>query len=254
MDKSTLRTVFVVGNDPTTLLDKYDANKQVDQYIKYRYLDAAKMHKSSITAVSNLLSNADKIQLNKFQKDYFQEKLKALKSLSDFEYYRTVTDGLYYDEEGNALTTENPNGKWKTCKLGGNFSYPLITNTGAETYQAKKGEVEWELMHMRKEGVEYFRTLWELVKEGRPAKNDEEKALYDGWKSRENYLSNFKDMDALIAHNCMYWCYAILNKDGWHSIDDEGMTETEWITTFYDKYIANLPDDELISVYEFSLN
>jgi hypothetical protein len=117
MDKSTLRTVFVVGNNPTTLLDKYDANKQVDQYIKYRYLDAAKMHKSSITAVSNLLSNADKIQLNKFQKDYFQEKLKALKSLSDFEYYRTVTDGLYYDEEGNALTTENPNGKWKTCKL-----------------------------------------------------------------------------------------------------------------------------------------
>ena len=63
-------------------------------------------------------------------------------------------------------------------------------------------------------------------------------------------LSNFKDKDAFVSHNCAYWCYAYLDKDGWKDFDTE--KDPNWVTSFYDKFVSKISDDETITIFEFS--
>ena len=250
--KSNLRVLLVIGDNPEELMKKYDKNLKVEPYIKYRYLDAAKIQKAAIKTMTQLLEDGDKIGLNDFQTDYFRNQLKTINNMTPFEYYKMLTTGLYYDEEGNAMSTENPDGKFNGYNLGGNFSYPLICKDGSEKYQCHADEVQWDVVNMRKEAVEYFNAVWELKKEGRDPANEFEEKIAKDWAERDEYLNNFKTKDELIKHNCCYWTYAVLTKDGWVSVDDGG-SEDEWINNYMNRFISPLTN-ELLTIYEFGLN
>ena len=248
-------SVMVIGDNPTDLMKKYDIGLKVKPYIKYKYLDASKMQNNAIKVYSEITSNPGKFMLNKFQEDYFKDKLKGITSMTPFEYYSTITNGLYYDENGNALSDENPDGKWSTYHIGRNFSYPMITNDGKETYQEFARNVNWGLMHMEDNSVRLYGRVWDLAVEDDEPKNDDEKQIKAQWKDRGKYLSNFKSKDDFITHNCAYWNYAYLDENGWHDVDsDENGNENEWIKSFYSKFIKKINDDALITIYEFSRN
>jgi hypothetical protein len=247
--ESNIRVVLVIGDNPDEMMKRYDKNLKVEPYIKYRYLDADKIRKTAIKTISQMLDNADQINLNDFQKDYFKNQLKSINNMTPFEYYQTLTNGMYYDEDGNALSTENPDGKYNGYNIGGNFSYPLICEGEKEKYQCHANEVLWDKVNMREEAVNYFNTVWEIKKEGRKPEGEFEEKIAKDWEERDAYLSNFKTKDDLIVHNCAYWTYAVLNKDGWFSLDDGG-GEKEWIENFMNRFISPL-NDELITIYEF---
>lgn len=247
--KSSTRTVLVIGDNPEELMSKYDMNLKVEPYIKYRYLDAEKMRKSAIKSIKQLMQHSDEIQLSKFQQDYLKNRMETLKGMTSFEYYSSLTNGMYYDEEGNAMTNINPNGKWIQYNIGGNFSYPFITEEGKETYQAQKGNINWDSIHMNSNTVFYFSRIWEMIKEGDAPATDDEKHLFDEWKDRRNYLDNFKTKEDLIRHNCSFWSYAVLDENGWHSVDESN--ENEWIDNFYDKFIGPLDSEKMLTIYEF---
>ena len=141
MTGSKFHTVMVVGDNPEELMKKYDISLKVAPYIKFKYLDADKMRKNACKVMQELIKNRDKFGFNDLQADYFKEKLKSLNSMSSFEYYSSLTEGMYYDENGNALSEENPNGKWTTYALGRNFSYPLKLKNGEESYQAMMAQM-----------------------------------------------------------------------------------------------------------------
>ena len=101
--ESKFYTVMVVGDNPEELMAKYDTSLKVKPYIKYKYLDAEKMRKNAIKVFTELCANPRKFSLNDFQTDYFKERLKATNNMTSFEYYTTITNGLYYDDNGNAL-------------------------------------------------------------------------------------------------------------------------------------------------------
>lgn len=253
MENVSYRSLMVVGENPATLLDIYDMNKKVEPYVKYKYSDAKKLKELAISSLSELLANADKFELTKFQRDYFTDKLKTTKATSDLDYFINLTNGLDYDKDGNAITTENPNGKWKKCRLGCDFSTPFVKTNGESSFQAKKGEIEWEFIHMRKKRVQLFSGLWDVIKEGKEPSSDKERNIAELWQDNKNYLDNFETKEELITHSCMYWNYAVVNENGWFSMDDDGMTDRLWIATFYDKFISGLSDDTLLSIYEFSV-
>ena len=125
--------VMVIGDDPEGLMKKYDKALKVKPYIKYKYLDADKLKKNAEKLLSNVIENFDKFQMNESQLRYFKERLKAMHGMSSFEYYKTITDGLYYDDEGNALSEQNKDGKWDTYNLGKNFCYPFKLKDGKES-------------------------------------------------------------------------------------------------------------------------
>ena len=53
------------------------------------------MQNNAIKVYSEITSNPGKFMLNKFQEDYFKDKLKGITSMTPFEYSSTLTNGLY---------------------------------------------------------------------------------------------------------------------------------------------------------------
>jgi len=243
-------SVMVVGNDPAKLMEQYDLSLKVKPYVKYKYLDAEKLKNNAIKVLSGIAENPEKFMLSNYQKDYFKERLKAINGMSTFEYYSTITEGLYYDENGDAICDENPNGKWSKYNIGKNFSYPLKLSNGKESYQSVAKDIDWDKMHLERGAVRLFETIWSLVMEDKEPSTKEEEDLKKLWKTRKSYLSNFKGLDHFVLHNCAYWNYAYLDDNGWKDLDDEG-DEEKWISEFYGRFIEKLKDDDLVTIYEY---
>ena len=243
---------MVVGENPSAIMEKFNMNKEVEPYVKYKYLDADKYKKSAIKVLENILNDYDKVGIPIMSKELMEERLKALKTLSTFEYYKELTDGLYYDENGDALSTENKEGKWVTCRIGRNFAIPLKLKNGEETYSALNKDIDWNAMH--KVNQETYAAAWEMVMEGREPVTDEEKTIYEAMKDKDMYFSKFKNKEAYVNYSTSYWNYAFVDsQQGWIDIDDV-KDENEWINTFFDRFIKNLKDDDLVTIFECSVN
>lgn len=244
-------SVMVVGEDPKTIMEDYWIDKKVEPYVKFKFLQAGKYKDSAIKVSQKLLEDASLAMINPQMKSALEENVKRLKSLSTFDYYRQLTDGMYYDEEGNALSEKNPNGKWKTCHIGRNFSIPLKLKDGSERYYATNSEIDWGKMHLANQEV--YRAAWEIVVEGREPENETEERIYTSMKDKEAYFSKFKDKDAYVNYSTAYWNYAYVDKEqGWVDINESD--ETTWIGNFYDRFVLNLKPDDKVSIYECTTN
>jgi hypothetical protein len=247
-NESKLFTLMVVSDTPEEVIKKYDANMEVEPYIKFYYKDIAKYKKKAMKVTQDLIDNSESLGLTPFMKDYFVNKIKTLKKTSDFEYYTTISDGCTFDENGNALTTTNPNGKWGTCRIGRNLCLPLKLKIGTEALQARAGDVDWPKMHMV--NIELYRLAWKLFHKEVEPKTEQEKQIYDNIKYQKRYFEGFDSEEDYVNYCCSYWCYAYADDDKWEDADDH--KNYEWITTFYDKYIKNLKPDALVTIYECS--
>ena len=249
MERSNLFTVLVVGDNPEELMSPYQIGLEAPKYIKYKYADAKKMRKNSIKVLTEIITDPQKFSLNDFHVNYFKEKIAHLNELSDFDYYREITDGLFYDENGDAWSDENLNGKWKTYSLGKNMFVPLQLKDGSETNQAKVSDIDWPKMHLA--NCHLYELAWDLAKGIIQPQNEQQKQIAQNMSKQENYLSNFKTKEDYVLHNCAYWNYAFLNDKGWSDIDNSD-DPNKWVATFYDKFIANLTENSTITIYECS--
>ena len=250
MEGSKIYTLMVVGNNPDELTKKYDANLEVESYIKYRYSDASKYRKKAIKMAQELIDNADKLELTPFMVEYFKEKVASLKKLTDFEYYTSICHGCSFDEDGNAITTENPNGKWTSCRIGRNLCIPLKLKDSSESLQAKAGDVDWEKMHLEPNTMQTYAAAWQLYHKEREPMTATEKQIYNNIKHQKRYFDGFESLEDYVNYCCSYWCYAYLDENGWQDADDH--KNYQWITEFYDKFVKSLPPDSLITIYECS--
>jgi hypothetical protein len=242
---------MVIGDNPTEIVEKYGAEHKVEPYVKYKYLSANKYQENAIKVLSSILDKFDTLGLTPAVKESLKLRLETLKKLTPFEYYRELTDGMYYDENGNALSEENPDKKYNTCRIGRNFALPLILKDGTETYSALSKDVDWNTMNSANK--EAYEAAWELVVDGREPTNDQEKTIYESMKDKEAYFSKFKSKEAYVAYNTNYWNYAYADKDGWVDVDDDGNDE-KWILEYYDRFIAKLKPTDLVTIFECSTN
>lgn len=240
---------MVVGDNHKELMDKYSFDLEVEPYVRYEYLKADKYQNNSIKALDNLLNNADKVGLEPQLKEGLERRIKALKKMTPFEYYRELTEGLYYDENGNALTTENPNGHWVTARIGKNFSLPLKLKDGTETYSAKADDIDWWAMN---EPTAMYEAAWEMVMEGREPTNAAEERVYESMKDKTAYFSNFKDKEDYVTYSTSYWYYAFVDKNGWVDMTNED--EKKWITNFFERFVKNIDPNDTVTIYECTVN
>ena len=241
---------MVVGNNPEEIIKKYSGGYKVEPYVKYKYLDAKKYQNAAIKVLTNILKNSDTIGIDEPIKNSLEERLKVLNSLTPFEYYRELTASMYYDEEGNALSEENPNKKYNTCRIGRNFSLPLKLKDGTETYSALVKDVDWESMNNANREV--YSITWELVVDKREPQNDQEKTIASVMGDKLAYFSRFKSKEDYVSYNTLYWCYAFLDENAWVDVDDT-KNETEWIKEFYPRFIEKLNPNDRITIYECSV-
>lgn len=238
-------TALVVGADSDKIMEKYDKNKKVNPYVIYHYKDAGKLRNNSIQLYQKLLSSGN---LSKIECDSVKAILETIESQSDIEFYLDYTEKYEYDEKtGDAITTENPYGKWTYCKIGKLFSIPFITKHGIETFSCKKGDVDWKKMHLFDSSV--FESAWDMVMGDRKPENEQDKKIYENMKNRTAYFEKFGTKENYIASNTSFWCYAYVDKNGWFELEDN-MDQFKWVTGFYDRFISPLTDNETITIYE----
>lgn len=238
---------LVAGDNPEVLMSPYDKNIKTEPRVVYKFSDAGKLHNQYIKLYTALVES-DTIPEGAFKEDA-KDKLAVIQNQSDTEFYLDLTEDYEHDKDtGDALTTENPDGKWSSYRMGKLFSIPFILNDGTETFQAKKGDINWGLMHLH--GGEIYRRAWEMVMDGSEPVNDYEKQIYDNMKARTAYFEKFGTKENYVLSNTAFWAYAFVTKTGnWLELEDD-MDQFVWVGKFYESFIDPLPDDTLLTIYE----
>ena len=238
-------TVIVAGENPDSIMEKYDLNKKVEPYIVYK-LSEVKQYKENMLKAYRYLSTQE--NMPKTIRDEYVDRVKDIEQTSDIDFYADLTSNFDIDEEtGNAMCDVNPDGRYNICRLGKNLAMPLIDKKDQETFQAYKNEIQWDKIHLANQ--EIYKTTWEMIMENRKPETDEEKLIYENMKNRIEYFSYFGSKENYVVSNSAFWGYAFVTEDGWFEIPDD-IPQMQWVVEFYDKFIKNLSDNTLISVYE----
>lgn len=240
-------TVMAIGDNPEELMNKYQIGLEVEPYVKYKYLDAHKMRLNAVKVLKEIVEKPKNFSLSQFHVDYFNERINNLNNMSDFDYYVELTQGLKYDKDGNALSTENPNGKWTTYTIGNFLSIPLILKDGTQTRQALNKDIDWSKLHMV--DVDLYDLTWQIVKEDKIVSNEMEKTILKNMGDKKNYFASFKCKEDYISHNCSYWNYAYLDENGWKDIDDD-KSSVKWIANYFDTFVKPLKPNDKVTIFE----
>lgn len=238
-------TTIVVGNNPDELLKKYDLTKKVEPYVVYYFDRVQEYYDRHIRAYTNLVNDKNIPEI--YREDYRLE-LERVKSLTPLDLYVELTEDFEIDENtGNAMCTINPEGKYHICRIGKEMSLPLITLNGDAVFQAKKKDVDWSIVHLG--NTEVYSTIWDMVMNGLAPSSEQEKTWYENMKNRTDYFNEMGTKERYIKHNTAFWGYAFVDENGWVEMDDT-IDPCDWVGDFYDRFIANLDENSLISVYE----
>ena len=97
MARQTYRIVLVIGDDHKEIIKKYSADTTVDKHLFMKFDDAALNKENRLKMIEGIMTSSS-IPLSEAQKDIYKNLYLDLKEMDDFEYYRTVTDGCFYDE------------------------------------------------------------------------------------------------------------------------------------------------------------
>jgi len=248
--ENSLFTLMVVGDNPDDIVKKYDASLEVEPYVKFRYKDIKKYRAKAIKMGQEMVDNAKRLGLTDFMKDYFKEKVSSLKNMTDFEYYTYFCEGCSFNEDGDAVSTENPNGKWASCRVGRNLCLPLKLKNGSEALTANAGDVDWSKMHMEQVSINTYTAAWQLFHKEREPKTDVERQIFENVKNQKKYFEGFRSQEDYVNYCCSYWCYAYADENGW--LDADGHKNYEWITGFYDRFVKKLNPGDKITIYECS--
>jgi hypothetical protein len=252
MDKNNFFSLLVIGDNPEDMMKKYNEDYEVEPYIKYYFKDKDKLFKNRIKIFEEILKNKEYFSNQKLI-DEIRISLSKMRRMDSFDYYRDLTVGLTYDENGNAITDENPDSRYSTYSQTLNFINPLYitdeNNNTKEVTTATKGEINWDLLHLNPERKLIFSNTWELCVDKREPQNDIEQTILNNMKNADKYFNRFNSKNDYVLYNTSFWTYAILTeKTGWIDMDD--MTDFEWIINFFDNYIKPLDDNERLTIFE----
>ena len=146
--------------------------------------------------------------------------------------YRQFEDDENFDENGNRISTYNPNSKWDWYSLGGRWTGTLKLKEGVKTI--KSSEPSWAIGYEQsKEGytdfarvkdidwtpdytnLEHYKRFWEINVENSPLKENEKAEDFRSFYNANYYLEQYGTKENYIEDNCNIKTYAILNHGEW---------------------------------------
>jgi hypothetical protein len=237
---------IVAGELPSKQMARYDKNSNVEKRVVYKYSDAEQIKNTYKKVIEDSLKTN---QLSKEERKELEETKNYLETANAHDVFLDLTIDYEKDPEtGDAIVYDNKNGHWNSYQLGKNFSVPFILKNGTEAFQAKKGDIQWNLIHNH--GGEIYKRAWEMVMEQSKPKNEQESNIYENMKNRTFYFEKFGNKETYVASNIAFWGYAFLSeKTGWVELEERD-NQFEWMTQYYDRFIKDLPDDTLLTIYE----
>lgn len=237
-------TVLVVGEDPDKLMEKYKITNNATLTLKYRYSDRQQIKNKMLEYIdaSIKFSKGD-------AKAMLETQYNFIKNLTPEEYFQVISEGCTYDEDGNAFTSENLDGKYDYYQKSNHFSIPFVTTDEKEVMSAQNDEIDWSKLH--KKDAHVYERVWEMVIEGQKPQDKEEATWYNNMSEHKAYLEKFKDKDSYVRYCSSYWAYAYLDENGWKDASESDMEE--WVDNFYDKYIVPLKPSDKLTLFEYTI-
>ena len=219
------------------LLEPYDENKDTDPYIsrtKEQIIKEAKERKEKINNYYTEHPEKKEMRMTEWEQDY-------IKAHTDEELYDIEKDDYCdHDEEGNELSTYNPNSKWDWYSIGGRWNNIIIVdkdnndvctegelgiyNQGVETTVeghpelkkvngARIKDIKFDMM-----GGDYDKAIrfWEIVVDGSKPQNEDEKNAkeWNCWNPKY-YIDQYGNKEEYARLQSQFYTYALLDEKGW---------------------------------------
>lgn len=243
------------------ILAPYDENLEVEPYIDMTYDIVAELGKEHLSKNDDIKI----IDINQWRKKDF------------YNYYRNeFLSGCDTDENGNILSTYNPESKYDWYQVGGRFSgllkikkdaiYKYSINEDSEDLyvdKALKGDIDWDsltTLSAKNPEKEYYTKFWKYYVEGQePPEEDAEivKKIFANTYYPNTYYLKYRTLENYLKIIGSFCTHSVVTDDGrWHEegqnlwlSSSESKEEDDWAINFYDRFIKDLPDDtELIVV------
>lgn len=238
-------TVIVAGKNPEKLMATYDSNNKVERYVVYEYAKAAEYQRKKIEAYKTLL-DAD---ISEADKQFVRDCIEEWEGMTPEDFFLDISAGYDFDEEtGDAVSTDNPDGKFISYKKVPRYAEPFILKDGKTDYTARKKDIDWSRMHLA--NTEPHEIAWDTVIEHKKPKTDEERTIYENMKDKVWYFNLFKDKDEFIKSVTSFWGTAFLSEEtGWVELESH-IPQFKWVREYYDRFIAPLPEGTVLTMYE----
>ena len=243
------RVLIVAGDNQDERVFSFSMLSQTEPHIVYRYEDAGKLRKIRLEQLASMANDDTDLP---FPVEMLKDEIEEIMNESDEDFFYDFTYKYDHDEDGNAISTINEDGKFITASRGGSFAQPFILKDGTTAYSAKKSDIDWTAIHRNPEFVNLYERTWEMCVEGLEPVSDVDKQVYENMKGRSDYFDNFNGKDEYVASCTSFWAFAFLNEsDIWIDADDCPVSQFEWMSTFYDRFIRHLPDDTELTIFEY---
>ena len=238
-------SVLVIGEDPEAQIAKFDEMIDVEPYVLYQYKDRSKIRKLQIEIYKNYLKTVSNLQ----ERNLVIDKINELKKTSDEQYFLSLSELHQLDENKNIITSDNPDGKWLTCELGGRmYSDYLKDLTNKSITSGKKNEIDWSEIHLNKEVVNKYKRTWELCVEGIKSETPTDSLIINNMIHLTDYFKNFKNKEEYIKYNSSFFTNAIILNGKW--FDMEYFDYSVWIIKYFERFISKMDNNELITIFE----
>ena len=256
-------TVAVVTNEDNEseiedLLAPFDENTEVDPYI---YNTKEEIIENFRESVEHLKKDMEAYEKGEYDTenyrtywlkedseeltDYAKERLELYEKSDEeiYQWYRDGEDDDRFDENGNELSTYNPNSKWDWYTIGGRWDGYFNLKDGSKVNAAKISDVVWEGTPEEKAEAKEF---WEQYIEGKlPSPGKEPvKCFY----KKEYYTSRYNSKEDYIERSTATNPYAVVTPEGewvapgemgWFSSSEDGQAQAEyenWLKDFISKH------------------
>lgn len=235
---------IVAGENPNELIEKYRDNENGELTLAYRYEDAKQIKETHTLLAKEYLKQA----INEFEKMDLEDIIETLENQTIDEFWDDLSEGYEIDDKKDLYTDTNPEAKFSSYNIGKNLSIPFILKDGTTTFQARKGDVDWNKMHLHDYDM-YIRT-WELAMEDEEPLNDIEQNIKKNMSNMKDYFMFFGDKETYASHCSAFWGYAFVDDSEWWRDLSFEKNQIDWVLNFYKDIIEPLPDNTLLTVFE----
>lgn len=227
------------------ILAPYNENLEVKPYIYKTKTQIIKEAKQYVSIIKQTIKENPKYQIeNTYRK-------KILAAITDEDFYQAMRDeDGEYDEEGNQLTTYNPNSKWDWYQIGGRFK------NDEDFIQIKNFKLYDE---MNEETKKKYYQVWNNFLNGIKNPEELEKEIFGNfrlWKDAY-YINRYGTCENWIKQENSNLPYAFVDKNnwyepgkmGWFGCDDATKESIKDYTAFAEAYFTDPANQEKYIVW-----
>jgi hypothetical protein len=250
--------------DPDNAVMKFAKESESKEHVAMTTGIAHDITQSIALNVECLLMNT-RIPISDKQAAEYRKLVRKLTDMDDKERCVYVAEELKklkcrYDEDGNALTTENENYLYSKvenqAKEHEKFSTedllvgPFMLLDGSKAYSAKKGDIDWEQMHLNHYDV--HKRLWNVCVDGDEPQTDQERRWVEQMAFHTDYFARFYDADDYATRSTAFFCHFFIDAQDSEKVKAYSFNranEDKWPYDFYEKFIEPLDNDTKLTLY-----